>query len=302
MSSVKPILKWVGGKRQLLPHLRAYYPRAFDKYLEPFVGSAAVFFDLYNTGRLTGHRVVLADSSVDLIGCYTAVRDHVEEVIGELEALEAGHRDRGERHYYEVRDERFNPMRRARPDGQLSGPAVVRLAAMLIYLNRTGYNGLFRVNAAGDYNVPMGRYERPRICDAANLRAASKAFNAPGVRLALASFAESLAEAGSGDFVYLDPPYAPLTRSASFTAYTASRFDTADQNCLRDLVVELAARGVLVLLSNSSAAEVRSLYAEAAQTREAGLRTCLVPARRAVNSKGSLRGPVLEYVITNVGC
>lgn len=302
MSGVKPILKWVGGKRQLLPQLRQYYPAAFGRYIEPFLGSAAVFFDLYNSGRLDGHGALLADSSADLIGCYTAVRDRVDDVIGELEALEAGHQEQAVRHYYEVRDERFNPLRRARSGGAASAHADVALAAMLIYLNRTGYNGLFRVNADGDYNVPMGRYERPRICDAANLRAASRALKAPGVRLALAPFTESLAAAGAHDFVYLDPPYVPLTRSASFTAYTAGGFDSGAQHRLRDLVVELAGRGVQVLLSNSSAAEVTALYAEAAQARGAGLRTCLVPARRAVNSKGASRGPVLEYVITNVGC
>ena len=296
MSAVKPFLKWAGGKRQLLPHLRAYYPESFGAYIEPFLGSAAVFFDLHNRGRLEGHEVLLADSSIDLIACYRAVREHVEEVIVELEALEAGHREGGERHYYQVRDGLFNPLRK-QPD-----PPLVLLAAMLIYLNRTGYNGLYRVNASGDFNVPMGRYERPRICDAANLRAASAALCGRQVRIERAPFLASLSRASEGDFVYLDPPYAPLTRTASFTSYTALGFGRDAQRDLRAAVVDLARRGARVVLSNSAADEVTQLYAEDHGVRSAGLRAHLVPARRAINSRGARRGPVYEYVITNVGC
>jgi DNA adenine methylase len=303
VSGVKPFLKWAGGKRQLLPHLRRYYPPRFGTYIEPFVGSAAVFFDLHNQRRLDAHDVLLADSSVDLVDCYVAVRDHVEDLIEALEALEAGHRARGEQHYYEVRDERYNPLRRQRGQAlyQAPCPGVTPLASMLIYLNRTGYNGLFRVNASGDFNVPMGRYDRPRICDAANLRAASEALRA-GVRIILAAFADSLASAREGDFVYLDPPYSPVSRTASFTAYTAAGFDAGAQEALRQTVVDLASRGVHVLLSNSATDEVKALYADNSGVRSAGLRTYLVPARRAINSRASRRGPVYEYVITNVGC
>jgi DNA adenine methylase len=309
VTAVKPFLKWAGGKRQLLPQLRKYYPDRFGAYIEPFLGSAAVFFDLHNRGRLEGHDVLLADSSVDLIACYECVRDRVDEVIGELEALEAGHRERGEPHYYEVRDERFNPSRRAlhAAPGASTAPAAssqlaVSVAAMLIYLNRTGYNGLFRLNAAGAFNVPAGRYERPRICDAPNLRAVAAALGTPRVKLAVAPFLDSLATAREEDFVYLDPPYAPLTRTASFTAYTAEGFDSGAQRALRQAVVDLASRGVRVVLSNSAADEVTSLYADDQAVRGAGLRTHVVPARRAINSRGGRRGAVSEYVITNVGC
>jgi DNA adenine methylase len=291
----RPFLKWAGGKRQLLPRLRPYYPEAFGSYLEPFLGSAAVFFDLHNLGRLDGRRVVLADSSADLIGCYEAVRDHADAVIEHLEALEAGHRRGGEAHYYDVRDNRFNPARRA------SDRSPVTLAAMLIYLNRTGYNGLFRLNASGDFNVPMGRYERPRICDADTLRAASEALRAHRVELRQASFADSLGEVGGGDFVYLDPPYVPLTRTSNFTSYTAARFGEEDQRRLQQALVGLAGRGVWILLSNSGAGAVKALYEDDATVRAAGLRAHRVPARRAINSRASGRGPVQEYVITNVG-
>lgn len=314
----RPFLKWAGGKRQLLPQLRRYYPERFGAYMEPFLGSGAVFFDLHAQGRLDGHGVVLSDSSVDLIACYTAVRDEVEQVIAELGRLEAGHRADPERHYYEVRD-RFNALRREarhttrtlamRTDGPVLGRSSeseggthVPLAAMLIYLNRTGYNGLFRVNASGDFNVPMGRYDRPRICDEAGLRLASAALRETGARLEVARFSGSLETARQGDFVYLDPPYAPLTGTSRFTTYTAGGFDSADQRELRQLVVELAHRGVQVVLSNSAADEVTALYADDPGVRGAGLRAHRIPARRAINSRGTRRGPVEEYVITNVGC
>jgi DNA adenine methylase len=300
VSAVKPVLKWAGGKRQLLPHLRQHYPSAFKSYFEPFLGSAAVFFDLHARGALDGHVATLADSSADLIGTYLAVRDEVEEVIKELEVLQAGHDRRAGEHYYEVRDTQFNPRRRnLQPAG--GGRYPPGLAAMFIYLNRTGYNGLFRVNASGDFNVPAGRYARPRVCDASALRAASAALGRPGVRLAQASFADTLASAAAGDFVYLDPPYAPLSRTANFTAYTARGFDSRQQQALRELVLDLAGRGVHVLLSNSGSDEVRALY-DAADARRVGLRTQLVPARRAINSRPGSRGPVFEYVITNVRC
>jgi DNA adenine methylase len=300
VKAAKPVLKWAGGKRQLLPQLRQYYPARFESYLEPFLGSGAVFFDLQARGALRGHRALLADSSLDLIGTYLAVRDHVDEVIRALGALQAGHADGAGRHYYEVRDERFNPQRRAVHAAGGTYPAA--LAAMFIYLNRTGYNGLFRVNARGDFNVPAGRYDRPRVCDADNLRAASAALQPPGVELVRASFLDALGRARAGDFVYLDPPYAPLNRTANFTEYTAEGFGPAEQRALREAVLDLAGRGVQVLLSNSAADEVKRLYGDNRLARRLGLRTHLVPARRAINSRGTSRGPVLEYVITNVGC
>jgi DNA adenine methylase len=307
VTPARPFLKWAGGKRQLLPQLRAHYPSSFGSYIEPFLGSAAVFFDLHNRGQLQGHDVLLADTSAELIDCFIVVRDALEGLTGELERLQAGHRDRGESHYYEVRDERYNAMRRAvgardQAPGPVQPESRVALAAMFIYLNRTGYNGLYRVNSKGDFNVPMGRYVRPRICDAANLRAVSAALAGPGVRLERMTFVESLALASGGDFVYLDPPYAPLTRTANFTAYTTTVFRAAEQQELQQTVIALARRGVQVLLSNSAADEVRSLYAEDALSRGSGLQTHLVPARRAINSRGSRRGPVYEYVITNVRC
>lgn len=291
----RPILKWAGGKRQLLPALRQYYPPDFRTYFEPFLGSAAVFLDLHNSGRLGGG-ARLSDSSPDLIGCYIAVRDAVEDVIGELERLEEAHRRRGQPHYYEVRA-RFNRMRRELPESSDYGPT---LAAMLIYLNRTGYNGLFRLNAGGGFNVPAGRYARPVICDAVNLRLVSSALAQPGVLIEKTKFDVALAKARTGDFVYLDPPYAPTSPTASFTAYTAGGFAADDQARLQGLVVGLAREGCNLLLSNSTAPAIRQLYADDGSARAAGLRAFTVPARRAINSRASRRGPVLEFVITNI--
>ena len=200
---VRPILKWAGGKRQLLPALRPYYPSSINRYIEPFLGSGAVFLDCHNRGLLDAASAVrLSDVNADVIGCYRMVRDDVEAVIEALQALDAGHRAHGSRHFYAVRDEQFNPIRRdvhARPD-----PAhayTPGLAAMLIYLNRTGYNGLFRLNSRGGFNVPVGRYARVTICDAPNLRRLSAALRRPGLTVDVRRFEEALGDGRPEDFV-----------------------------------------------------------------------------------------------------
>ena len=296
-----PLLKWAGGKRQLLPHLRRFYPPSFTRYIEPFFGSGAVYFDLHQSGRLRDGDVILIDSNADLIGCYEAVRDRPQEVLAALEALAAAHASAGAAHYYEVRDRRFNPIREARRRHDGSIGYTPELAAMLIYLNRTGFNGLFRVNAAGAFNVPAGRYDRPRIVDAARLLRVSAALAAPNVRLLLGTYEKVAGLASPGDFVYFDPPYAPMTRTANFTGYTAPGFAEPDQVRLQRLVVDLARRGCLVLVSNSTAERIAELYVRNAGARAAGLRAHRVPARRHINSNASRRGPVDEFLITNIG-
>lgn len=290
---VRPLLKWAGGKRQLLQALGGFYPDRFDRYIEPFFGSGAVFFDLFNQGLLRGRRVRLADVNPDLIGAYSTLRDRTGEVIAALEDLAADYRRRGADAYYDVRDLRFNPLRAA---GQAYTP---ELTAMLIFLNRTGFNGLFRLNRKGAFNVPAGRYTEPRICDPAHLHTVAAAFRAPGVTIELRSFESTLAEAGAGDFVYCDPPYAPLSRTSSFASYTASGFSTFDQRRLQQAVIDACRRGARVVVSNSSAPEIRSAYTEQ-DARRAGLRVTTVPARRAINSRAASRGPVDELIIANV--
>ena len=293
-------MKWAGGKRQLLPALRRYYPADFRRYIEPFTGSGAVFFDLYASGRLEGLSARLADVNPDLIGCYRTVRDQAEAVIDALSALQAEHYARGDTCYYEVRDQRFNPERVTRTPGDpvIADRYTPELAAMLIYLNRTGFNGLFRLNRRGEYNVPVGRYTNPRICDPDHIRSVARALLSSGVTLECTPFERMLASAGAGDFVYCDPPYAPLTRTAAFAHYTAHGFDGDDQATLQRAVLAAARRGAVVVLSNSSAPEIVSAYGSR-QARAAGLTLEYVPARRAINSRSTLRGPVDELIVTN---
>jgi DNA adenine methylase len=290
--SSRPLLKWAGGKRQLLPHIQPHYPSEFDRYIEPFFGSGAVFFDLYGAGTLRSRRAWLVDANPDLIGCYTMLRDRTEDVIAALTELAGRHVSRGEAFYYEIRDRRFNALRR-------SGAAYTpELAAMLVYLNRTGFNGLFRLNRRGDFNVPVGRYTNPTICDPEHLRGVARAFRSRRVALQLASFERPLAEASAGDFVYCDPPYAPLSETARFANYTAAGFSAADQERLQAAIVGAARRGAIVVLSNSSASSIVRLYGSQA-AKAAGLVVHRVPARRAINATASARGPVDELLVTN---
>lgn len=297
---LRPLLKWAGGKRQLLPALRRHYPASFDRYIEPFVGSGAVFFDLYATGRLKNRRARLVDLNPDLIDCYRAVRDQTDAVIEALRELEQEHRDRGSDCYYDVRDRRFNPARAQRQTGVIGSAAAASpgLAAMFIYLNRTGFNGLFRLNRQGGFNVPVGRYAEPRICDADRVRLVARALSSAGVTIECMPFEDALETAGKGDFVYCDPPYAPLSRTASFAQYTAGGFGAHDHHRLQDSVLIAATRGATVLMSNSSAPAILAAYRGPA-ARQAGLTVHRIPARRAINSRAVLRGPVDELIITN---
>ena len=301
---VRPLLKWAGGKRQLLPVLAEHYPPTFSRYIEPFMGSGAVFFDLLNSRRLARRAIVLADVNPDLIGCYRMLRDRPEAVIRALNGLARDYRIGGNDYYYEVRDTRFNPLRaalqaRASAPGDVADMYTPGLAAMLIFLNRTGFNGLFRLNRQGGFNVPAGRYTNPRICDEAHLRSVAAALATPGVTIALQSFDRTLDDAGAGDFVYCDPPYAPLSRTSSFANYTADGFTAFDQRRLQQKVVAACKRGAFVVVSNSSAAEILTAYTTT-EAQRAGLQVRPVPARRAINSKASSRGPVDELIISNV--
>jgi len=301
---VRPLLKWAGGKRQLLSVLAEHYPPTFSRYIEPFLGSGAVFFDLFNSGRLLRRRINLADVNPDLIGCYRTLRDRPEAVMRALTALACQYRAGGSACYYDVRDTRFNPLRAAL-QARASSPEDVadmytpELAAMVIFLNRTGFNGLFRLNRRGGFNVPAGRYVDPRICDETHLRSVASALAAPGVNIDLKPFDRTLAEAGAGDFVYCDPPYAPLSRTSSFASYTADGFTSFDQRRLQQAVIAACTRGAFLVLSNSSATEIVKAYTSV-EAQKAGLRVRRVPARRAINSRASARGPVDELIITNV--
>jgi DNA adenine methylase len=240
--------------------------------------------------------------NVDLVGTYRAVRDRPGAVVRVLETLARDHRLNGSACYYQVRDQRFNPLRQAVvADGPRTALDAypVELAAMFIYLNRTGFNGLFRLNRSGQFNVPAGRYGDPRICDEAHLQAVAEAFRRSRVDIDFSPFEDTLAGAGRGDFVYCDPPYAPLSPTASFSHYTAGGFGPADQLRLRDAIVAACRRGAVVVESNSSARSIEDAYRSAA-ARGVQLKVDRVPARRAINSRAGARGPVDEFIIANV--
>jgi len=270
----RPFLKWAGGKTQLVPELLARLPRRFGAYHEPFVGGGALFFALHRAGRLDERRVLLSDVNAELIDTYCAIRSLVSQVIERL----AEHRyDRD--HFYRVRAQQPEELK------------LVERAARMIYLNRCGFNGLYRVNAAGRFNVPFGRYSNPRICDAENLRAVARALR--GVGLECTPFERVAERAAPGDVVYFDPPYVPLSTTARFTSYARDGFGPAEQQRLAEVFAALAGRGVGVMLSNSDAPLVHELYA--------GFRRDTVQARRAVNSRKDRRGPVGELLVLGGG-
>lgn len=270
VADAAPFLKWAGGKSRLLSQYDSYFPprQKIRRYYEPFIGSAAVYFHLQPADA---H---LADCNWKLVETYRVVRDHVEDLI---EALQP-HKNEKE-YYYEVR---------AQDPQDLSE---IERAARLIFMNKTCYNGLYRENQQGEFNVPFGRYKRPKICDKPRLRAASRALQ--GVRLTASDFSEVVADAGPGDFVYFDPPYVPLNATSSFTSYSRFGFDEADHRRLAESFYELGRRGCRVMLSNSSAPLVYKLY----QGR--GYQLHEIQARRNINSKAHKRGPVKELLIVN---
>ncbi|MCB9746193.1 MAG: DNA adenine methylase [Alphaproteobacteria bacterium] len=263
-SDPRPFLKWVGGKRQLLDELDALLPASYNRYYEPFIGGGALFF------AERPRMALLSDANGELIDTYRAVRDCPEEVIAELEQ-HVYDKD----YYYEMRA------------WDASRAPLWQRAARMIFLNRTGFNGLYRVNRAGQFNVPFGRYSNPTICDAENLRACSLALR--GVELAHQGFEAALSLAEPGDFVYFDPPYVPLTPTSSFTSYVPGGFGLAEQEQLAEVFATLAARGVSVMLSNSDTELVRELYR--------GFHLEEVRARRSVNAQGGGRGKVGELVV-----
>lgn len=251
----------------MLSQYAPYVPRTYGRYFEPFVGSGAVFF------WLKPPRAFLSDLNVELVNCYQIVKSHVEELIRALSKM-----NRNEKQfYYKVRS--LNP-------GDLSP---VERAARTIFLNRTCFNGLYRVNRAGRFNVPFGRYTNPRILDAENLRACSAALK--HAQVIAGDYTKVCGKAIAGDLVYFDPPYQPLTKTAYFTQYVQGGFTEADQERLAMLFDELDHRGCLVMLSNSGTDFIRRLYK---RHRQIAIR-----ARRAINCKPERRGEITELLILN---
>ncbi len=268
----RPFLKWAGGKTQLLQQYQPLFPPQFKNYYEPFLGGGAVFFYLFQE-HSSGFKAVLSDVNEELINMYRCVQTDVEALIKELESH---HRKHNPEYYYKIRAKKNR-----KP---------VKKAARIIYLNKTCFNGLYRENSKGEFNVPIGRYKNPTICNAELLRADSQALQ--WVKLEVRDFDKVLEEAKTDqDFVYFDPPYYPLSNTSQFTSYSRYNFKEEDQFRLRDVFAELASRGVKVMLSNSDCPFIRELYQEFPIHE--------VSAARSINSKGTHRGKISEVVVTS---
>jgi len=273
----KPFLKWAGGKSQLLEQLTPFFPKEFLRYCEPFIGSAAVYWHLFSLrekGIIRFGNSRLTDSNVELINCYRVVRD---EVAGLIEKLTIHRKQHEKAYYYQIRALKVNEL------------SPVDRAARFIYLNKTCFNGLYRVNRSGQFNVPIGSYKNPAIFDADELIDASKTLQ--GVELAVVDFREVLNWAQPGDFIYFDPPYVPVSKTSSFTSYTENPFGEREQRELAAILGELNQRGCKVMLSNSWVDSVLELYKDF---------NCFeLKASRAINSNPDRRGKISELLVTN---
>lgn len=268
-----PFVKWAGGKTQLLSVLGAHVPQ-FDRYFEPFLGGGALFFRLASRQQFAAR---LSDANAELVNTYNVVKGDVESLIKALERHEKGYHKSPARYYYRLRSEQ--------PGDSLEA------AARFIVLNKTCYNGLYRVNRSGKFNVPIGRYRNPAICDSDQLRAASAALNHSGARIEVSDYRQALKKAQAGDFVYLDPPFRPLSRTANFVDYTKDGFDDRDQVELARIFRDLDKKGCMVLLSNSNTKFMRDLYS--------GFEQKSARVLRAINCKGSMRTGHRELLVSN---
>lgn len=290
----KPFIKWAGGKGQLLPTIRKFYPPKMGteirKYCEPMVGAGAVLFDILNTYEMDD--VYICDTNLELMNAYMVVRDNAEKLISLLSEYETEHlslqNDDRKEYYYQQR-ERFN--------AEMQKPTIrnsILRAALFIYLNKTCFNGLYRVNRKGLFNVPMGSYKNPTICDVDNIKKTSELLQ--GVTILTGDYHSIEDYVDESTFVYFDPPYRPLNKTSEFTSYTADDFNDNDQIELAEFIKELSARSVKVLASNSDPKNVDEndnffddLYSP--------LNIYRVHASRAINSKGKGRGKISELVI-----
>ena len=270
---VAPVLKWVGGKRQLLDTFRPLLPKRITTYCEPFVGGGALLFHLQpNTAYIN-------DINPELIRIYTVIKENVDELISELEKFE-----NTAEQFYTVRDWDRNK-------DYYATLTDVQKAARVLYLNKTCFNGLYRVNNAGEFNSPFGNYRNPNIVNAPVLRAVSTYFNSADIHMTTMDYSEVLRNVPKGAFVYLDPPYDPVSETASFTGYSRGGFSREDQIRLRECCDDLNTRGIKFMLSNSATEFILEQYT--------AYNITIVKAKRAVNSVASKRGNVDEVVVRN---
>ena len=272
---IPKFVKWAGGKTQLLEQFIPLFPKRFNRYLEPFVGSGAVFF--YIIQKFKPSEVIISDSNEELMNTYQIIKKDVEKLIIELKQHKEYHVTKGKRYYLTIRA--TNP--KHLPD--------LERAARFIYLNKTCFNGLYRVNSKGQFNVPMGSYKNPDIIQEERLRTASKLLQT--VTIKVMPFEKVLGLANKGDLVYFDPPYYPLNGKHSFTTYTKDAFLEEEQELLAETFTKLDKKGCFVMESNSATMFIKGLYHT--------FNIATVKARRMINCDGSKRGEIKEYVITN---
>ncbi|MBM6825117.1 DNA adenine methylase [Veillonella magna] len=272
---VAPVVKWVGGKRQLLDEITPLLPKRITCYCEPFLGGGAVLFSIQPS------KAIVNDLNADLITVYEVIRDDVEALIESLKK----HENTSE-YFYALRDI-------DRDKVSYQSLSKVEKASRLIYLNKTCFNGLFRVNSSGEFNSPFGHYKNPNIVNEPILRAVSKYFNTSNIAFYSEDFSKTLSRVHKGGFVYLDPPYDPVSDTASFTGYNKGGFDRSEQIRLKRCCDELTQRGVKFMLSNSSTEFIKELYQEYDIT--------IVKAKRAINADASKRGAIEEVLVRNYG-
>jgi DNA adenine methylase len=275
---IKPYLKWAGGKRQLLSEIKKYLPKDIQNYTyyEPFIGAGAVFFELQPK------KAIINDFNAQLILTYTVIKENVEELI----TLLGKYKDKNdEEYFYEIR----NLDRETKKFGSLTN---VEKAARLIFLNKTCFNGLYRVNSQGLFNVPYGRYKNPAICEEIVLRQISKYLNACKIVILNGDFEQAVMPAGKNSFIYFDPPYHSPDKT-NFTGYQADGFDEKDQQRLRNVMIKMANRGSKCLLSNADTEYIRNLY------NYEFFDIISVQAKRYINSDSAGRGSVNEVLIKN---
>lgn len=271
---LRPFLKWAGGKRQLISQIKPYIPNEFNTYYEPFVGAGAILFDL------APNKAIVNDKNGELVNVYREIKNNLEELIRNLEI----HLDKhSEEYYYEIRAKDRIESYNLWTDAQK--------AARFIYLNRTCYNGLYRVNSKGFFNVPFGKYKNPKIVDVELLSEVSRYLNENHIFILNGDFETALTSAKINDFVYIDPPYDPVSTTAAFTSYSNDGFNKEDQIRLKELFDNLNARGCKVLLSNSNTEFINDLYKD--------YKIELVTAARNINSVASKRGKVYEVLVMN---
>jgi DNA adenine methylase len=272
---LQPFLKWAGGKRQLVPEIRKYVPTKFKLYFEPFVGAGAVLFDLQPQTAL------INDANEELINCYRVIKEDPEGLIAHT------------RQHRNTKDY-FYRLRSLDRTAEFKSLSQLERASRIIFLNKTCYNGLFRVNSQGQFNVPFGKYANPVIVDEIVIRAVSRYFNEAQVQISNDDFEAALAGAGRGDFVYLDPPYDPLSDTSSFTGYNLNSFGRDEQRRLQTVCDDLTRRGCKVLLSNSATEFIRELYSDTSRYT-----IVEVEASRNINSVSTSRGKISELLIFN---